>query len=33
MRSQGQASYEEAVAAVSDLAFDRGHELMQRFLM
>jgi 2,3-bisphosphoglycerate-independent phosphoglycerate mutase len=30
--SKGQASYDEAVAAASDLAFERGHELMARFL-
>lgn len=29
---RGQASYDEAVAAASDLAFDKGHELMERFL-
>ncbi len=29
---KGQASYDETVAATSDLAFDKGHELMQRFL-
>jgi 2,3-bisphosphoglycerate-independent phosphoglycerate mutase len=28
----GQASYDEAVAAASDLAFEKGHELMRRFL-
>jgi 2,3-bisphosphoglycerate-independent phosphoglycerate mutase len=28
----GQASYDEAVAVVSPLAFDKGHELMGRFL-
>jgi 2,3-bisphosphoglycerate-independent phosphoglycerate mutase len=28
----GQASYDEAVAAGSDLAFEKGHELMRRFL-
>jgi 2,3-bisphosphoglycerate-independent phosphoglycerate mutase len=30
--SQGQKSYDEEVAAGSALAFERGHELMQRFL-
>ena len=30
--SKGQASYDEAVAAASDLAFARGHELMRTFL-
>lgn len=30
--SRGQPSYDEDVAAASDLAFDRGHELMRRFL-
>jgi 2,3-bisphosphoglycerate-independent phosphoglycerate mutase len=30
--SKGQASYDEAVAALSDVAFDRGHELMRHFL-
>ncbi len=30
--AKGQASYDEAVAAASDLAFERGHELMPRFL-
>jgi 2,3-bisphosphoglycerate-independent phosphoglycerate mutase len=29
---RGQASYDEAVAAASDLAFEKGHELMRRFL-
>jgi 2,3-bisphosphoglycerate-independent phosphoglycerate mutase len=29
---RGQASYDEAVAAASELALDRGHELMRRFL-
>jgi 2,3-bisphosphoglycerate-independent phosphoglycerate mutase len=29
---KGQASYDEVVAAGSDLAFDRGHELMRWFL-
>jgi 2,3-bisphosphoglycerate-independent phosphoglycerate mutase len=29
---QGQRSYDEAVAAESDLAFEKGHELMRRFL-
>jgi 2,3-bisphosphoglycerate-independent phosphoglycerate mutase len=29
---RGQPSYDEAVAASSDVAFDRGHELMRRFL-
>jgi 2,3-bisphosphoglycerate-independent phosphoglycerate mutase len=32
IRSTGQASYDEVVAAASGLAFERGHELMQRFL-
>ena len=30
--AQGQSSYDEVVAAGSDLAFDKGHELMRRFL-
>jgi 2,3-bisphosphoglycerate-independent phosphoglycerate mutase len=30
--ARGQASYDEEVAAASDLAFERGHELMRRFL-
>ncbi len=30
--TRGQASYDEAVAAASDLAFERGHELMPQFL-
>lgn len=30
--SKGQATYDEAVAAASDLAFEKGHELMRRFL-
>ncbi|HEY1861415.1 MAG TPA: cofactor-independent phosphoglycerate mutase [Gemmataceae bacterium] len=30
--SKGQASYDEAVAALSDVAFLRGHELMRQFL-
>jgi 2,3-bisphosphoglycerate-independent phosphoglycerate mutase len=30
--SRNQTSYDEAVAAASDLAFDRGHELMRLFL-
>jgi 2,3-bisphosphoglycerate-independent phosphoglycerate mutase len=30
--AKGQPSYDEAVAAASDLAFERGHELMTRFL-
>jgi 2,3-bisphosphoglycerate-independent phosphoglycerate mutase len=30
--AQGQASYDEAVAAASPLAFDKGRELMARFL-
>jgi 2,3-bisphosphoglycerate-independent phosphoglycerate mutase len=30
--SRGQPSYDEAVAAASDLAFERGHDLMRRFL-
>jgi 2,3-bisphosphoglycerate-independent phosphoglycerate mutase len=29
---RGQPAYDEAVAAASDLAFERGHELMRRFL-
>jgi 2,3-bisphosphoglycerate-independent phosphoglycerate mutase len=28
----GQASYDEVTAAASDLAFDKGHDLMKRFL-
>jgi 2,3-bisphosphoglycerate-independent phosphoglycerate mutase len=28
----GQASYDEAVAAAGDLAFEKGHDLMRRFL-
>jgi 2,3-bisphosphoglycerate-independent phosphoglycerate mutase len=32
VRSTGQPSYDEDVAARSDLAFERGHELMRRFL-
>jgi 2,3-bisphosphoglycerate-independent phosphoglycerate mutase len=30
--AKGQQSYDEAVAAASDLALDKGHELMRRFL-
>jgi 2,3-bisphosphoglycerate-independent phosphoglycerate mutase len=30
--SRGQASYDENVAAASDLAFEKGHELMRMFL-
>jgi 2,3-bisphosphoglycerate-independent phosphoglycerate mutase len=30
--AHGQASYDEEVAAASELAFERGHELMRRFL-
>jgi 2,3-bisphosphoglycerate-independent phosphoglycerate mutase len=30
--SKGQPSYDETVAALSDVAFVRGHELMRRFL-
>jgi 2,3-bisphosphoglycerate-independent phosphoglycerate mutase len=30
--SKGQASYDEAVAAASELAFEKGHELMRTFL-
>jgi 2,3-bisphosphoglycerate-independent phosphoglycerate mutase len=30
--TKGQASYDEAVAAASDLAFEKGHQLMSRFL-
>jgi len=30
--ARGQPSYDEAVAAASDLAFERGHELMRLFL-
>ncbi len=30
--AKGQPSYDEAVAAASDLAFEKGHELMPRFL-
>ena len=29
---RGQATYDEAVAAASDLAFEKGHDLMRRFL-
>ena len=32
IESKGQASYDENVAAVSALAFERGHELMRWFL-
>jgi 2,3-bisphosphoglycerate-independent phosphoglycerate mutase len=32
IESRGQASYDEAVAAASDLVFEKGHELMRRFL-
>jgi 2,3-bisphosphoglycerate-independent phosphoglycerate mutase len=32
LRSHGQASYDEVVAAASDLALDHGHQLMTRFL-
>ncbi|HEV3445345.1 MAG TPA: cofactor-independent phosphoglycerate mutase [Gemmataceae bacterium] len=32
IQARGQQSYDEAVAAASDLAFDKGHELMRRFL-
>jgi 2,3-bisphosphoglycerate-independent phosphoglycerate mutase len=32
IRGVGQPSYDEAVAAAADLAFERGHELMRRFL-
>jgi 2,3-bisphosphoglycerate-independent phosphoglycerate mutase len=32
VRSKGQASYDEIVAEKSDLAFEKGHELMRRFL-
>jgi 2,3-bisphosphoglycerate-independent phosphoglycerate mutase len=32
IQAKGQQSYDEAVAAASDLAFDKGHELMRRFL-
>jgi 2,3-bisphosphoglycerate-independent phosphoglycerate mutase len=32
IESRGQPSYDEAVAAASDLAFEKGHELMRRFL-
>jgi 2,3-bisphosphoglycerate-independent phosphoglycerate mutase len=32
IRSKGQAFYDEAVAASSDVAFVRGHELMRQFL-
>jgi 2,3-bisphosphoglycerate-independent phosphoglycerate mutase len=32
IKSHGQASYDEAVAAVSELAFPKGHELMRWFL-
>jgi 2,3-bisphosphoglycerate-independent phosphoglycerate mutase len=30
--SKGQLSYDEVVAAASDLVFERGHDLMRRFL-
>jgi 2,3-bisphosphoglycerate-independent phosphoglycerate mutase len=30
--SQGQTSYDEVVAAASALAFEKGHQLMARFL-
>jgi hypothetical protein len=30
--AKGQPSYDEAIAAASSLAFDRGHELMRLFL-
>jgi 2,3-bisphosphoglycerate-independent phosphoglycerate mutase len=30
--ARGQSSYDEVVAATADLAFDKGHELMPRFL-
>jgi 2,3-bisphosphoglycerate-independent phosphoglycerate mutase len=30
--SRGQPSYDEAVAAASELAFEKGHDLMRRFL-
>jgi 2,3-bisphosphoglycerate-independent phosphoglycerate mutase len=30
--AKGQQTYDEVVAAAGDLAFDRGHELMRRFL-
>ncbi len=30
--SKGQASYDEAIAEKSDLVFEKGHELMRRFL-
>jgi 2,3-bisphosphoglycerate-independent phosphoglycerate mutase len=29
---KGQRSYDEAVAAASDLAFEKGHDLMRQFL-
>jgi hypothetical protein len=29
---KGQRSYDEAVAAASDLAFEKGHNLMRQFL-
>ena len=29
---KGQPSYDEAVAAESELGFEKGHELMPRFL-
>jgi 2,3-bisphosphoglycerate-independent phosphoglycerate mutase len=32
IQAKGQQSYDEAVAAASDLAFDKGHELMRHFL-
>ena len=30
--SKGQPSYDEAVGETSDLAFEKGHDLMRRFL-
>src|SRR5262249_46751541 len=32
IQSKNQPSYDEAVAAASDLAFEKGHQLMSRFL-
>jgi hypothetical protein len=29
---KGQASYDEVLAEKSDVAFEKGHELMRRFL-
>ena len=32
IQGRGQASYDEVVAAASELKFEKGHELMRRFL-